>query len=280
MIIPNVFEYSDYFELLKDIYKVNKEKNSDFSYELLAQKLSLSKTLVYDAIKIRKRVSFKKFYKIINGLQLNELEIEYLLSLYLKESSDEDLSTYFKNRHCKKFNANEVNKEYESYINNPICFLVIAILRVSKELPSLEKMAQMLSPQENISSSAVSDIYKGLENNGILKIHQNGTFTLSSERFFTFGNKIEETETFFAVFDKYTQNFLEHRKSLDSNDLKQLGPYSIDGLFINLTKEKARELSDELLFLRNRILDERVTSSQEEITKVYQVDIRMFPVLF
>jgi uncharacterized protein (TIGR02147 family) len=92
----NVEEYDDYRILLNDLFLREKKINPHFSYEYCAKRIGGTKSYLKLIFQKKNHTSISKLPKISKLFKLNAEELEYLLFLYLKNSSsEEELNKYF-----------------------------------------------------------------------------------------------------------------------------------------------------------------------------------------
>ncbi len=152
----NVFDYTDYRNLLRDFYEQQKKKNAKFSHRYIAQKVGFSSSSFFSqVIKVQSNISDRLIFSFAKFMKLNKRETEYfeLLVKYNQAKSHEEKKFFFekllnfRRPETKKLQAGQyqlLNKWYHIAIRQ-----IIAVLPFRGDYKELAKtIVPAISPAE------------------------------------------------------------------------------------------------------------------------------------
>lgn len=272
---PDIFKFDSYFEYFKEIYELNKLENPNFSYQVFANKLKISKSLLYDMLNNKKKISIKHSYAFIKLLNLSDIESEYLIYLFIENNCDSNAQLYFSKERKRRFNTNvSVSQEAKSDIEDPKFYLYQSILRILKRIPTHIEVNEIYKDICYFTEEELEHFKHHLVDNSVIQIKDGQRIEFNKSNSYVVCN-IDNFHEFSGHFDRCSQNFIRKLQKSKKEEKDNLSPYVYDHLYVNLTRQQAKELDQEILFLRNKYAD--LNFKPQDKLKVYQFDIRLFP---
>ncbi len=267
---PNIFEYLDYREYLRDYYEAGKENLSAFSYRYLARLAGFSSPnffkLVMDGDRNLSSVSVEKF---ANALKLGHEEkrfFEDLVAFNQAESVEERNEAFEQLAASQRFRrARRIDSSMFEYLSrwyHPV-IRELAAREDFREDP--EWVAERLNPQVPVDK--VADSLELLLEMGLLQREADGTVTRGNPSLTT-GHEVRSL----AIGNYHRQMLARAEESIESIDRSLR---DISALTVCIDPENVDDLKERIHAFRETLLD--LCDRDENPHTVFQMNFQLFP---
>jgi uncharacterized protein (TIGR02147 family) len=267
--MPNIFEYTNFREYLKDKFEELKRENPKFSHRHLAKKLDLATpNLIWLVIQGKRNLTQPVRRKLSKVLGHSKKEALYFYTLvdFLQARTHEEKEEFFseiikKRRSLKVARIEERQYEYYGKWYNPV---VRELVTNPKFNGNYEILGRRVSPP--ITEAQARRSVELLENLGLIK--KKGKKYIQTDPLVSTGPEVNSLAV--VNFHKKTCQLAE--ESFDRHSLKER---TITSCTVNISQENFNDLKGEIADLRKKILSLAKNSSSD--TRVYQVNLQLFP---
>jgi uncharacterized protein (TIGR02147 family) len=268
--MQQIFEYTNYRVFLRDIFEESKRKNPAFTHRYLADKLGLlTPNLILLIMQGKRSLTLDMSRRLAEWLKLTVRQRHYFeamvafLNAKKHEDKNEAFSRMSKFRHVLKI-KNIVDQHYEYYSNwyNPVIRELVTYPDFKGDYKSLGKR---VSPP--VSEYEARQAVKLLLKLGMIK--KKGGRYIQTETLITTGPEVKSI----AVVN-YHRTMARLAES--SYDRCKGDEHNITAVTLSMTKENLFQLERETTDYRRRLIAFAQVGSKK--TKVYQVNIQIFPV--
>ncbi len=267
--MPNIFEYTNFREYLKDYFKEAKKHNSRFSHRYLANKLGLSTpNLILLVMQGKRKLTQTVCFKLSRILSHTKKEALYFenMVMFIQAKTHDEKNKYFNTmtelrRNLKIARIEEQQYEYYSNWYNPVIRELVVDPDFNDDFNALAKRTSPSITPAQAKRSVELLLKLGLiKKRGKCYIHTNPVISTEPE-----------------VNSLAVVNF--HRKmanlSAESFDRHLRNERTITSCTVNICRESFHELKREIADLRKKALALAQNSSKPG--RVYQMNIQLFP---
>jgi uncharacterized protein (TIGR02147 family) len=270
MVLPNLFQYSDYREFLKDCYASNKARNSAFSYRYLSLKAGINSSAFFKyVIEGKRNLSKGTLLKTCQALGLKDKDAEYFENLvfFNQAKTIREKNLFFD--HITKlrgsYDVKKVDEGQFAFYGQWYHSAVRELLDIAPGRADGKAIAQMLTP--TITPKQAQDSIDLLQQLGFIRKDAQGRWRqvdpvlatgnqITSQVVVNFQLKMLDLAR--EAFDRFSQE----------EKLMSSSTFSVSEDTLALFKKKIRQLRAELLELAR--LDEKAA-------RVYQLNLNLFP---
>lgn len=270
MLLPNLFQYSDYREFLKDCYATNKARNSAFSYRYLSLKAGINSSAFFKYIIEGKRnLSKGTLLKTCQALGLRDKDAEYFENLvfFNQAKTIREKNLYFD--HITKlrgsYDVKKVDEAQFAFYGQWYHSAIRELLDFAPHRGDWKLLGQMLTPV--ITAKQAQDSVELLHKLGLIRKDAQGRWRQVDPVLAT-GNQIAS-----QVVVNFQLKMLDlAREAFDrfgkEEKLMSSSTFAVSEETFALFKKKIRQLRGELLELAR--LDEKAA-------RVFQLNLNLFP---
>lgn len=267
---PNIFDYLDYREFLRDLFNFKKYNNRLFSYRVFAGKAGFSSPnflkLVIDG---KRNLSSESIGKIAKGFGFKKQEREFFENLVFmsQASTNDEKNHYYKkmlsvNGYLKSHRIHKSNYKYFSKWYYPV-IREIAVFGDRNSTP--EQISESLNP--NVPVKEVEKALEILLELGLLRKDKSGLWE-QSDKVVTTGAEVKSL----AIFN-YHKGMI--KLALEAFERHPADNRSMSGVTISIKQEKLPEIKKIISAFRKEILN--LACEDEGSDKVFQINIQAFP---
>jgi uncharacterized protein (TIGR02147 family) len=267
--MPNIFNYMDYREFLKDFYTCHKAENPGFSYKIMADKAGFkSKSFIKLVIDGKKNLTADSLQKLNKVLKLNDNAFSYFDDLVaFNQAKSLKMRNYFFERlfSYRKRNPGRLVMQhqydfYAKWYHNTIRELV-TFYRFNEDYNAL---AKMIHPP--ISARTARESVQLLLELELIKKQKDGYVQTSP--LLSTGDEVKSV----AVQNFHIQNMVLGAESIDTCPAPER---DISCLVLGLSKEGFEMVKAETQAFRKRLL--HIAQDDRGANRVYHYNIQLFP---
>lgn len=266
---PNVFEYLDYRQFLKNLFEFKKSQATSFSHRLFARLAGLKSSnflkLVIDG---KRNLSLKGISQFAKAFKLSAKETDFFQNLVLFNQS---ATTEEKNRYFEKILQSKSYHEVKHLEASQYAYFsnwYLVALRELVRLPGFREDPNWINRKLKIKL-APSEVKKALEVLLELKLIRRDTH-----------QKLHQTDqklvTPSEIADLTVLNFHREmmRKAMESLETSRTVHRDISALTLTVTKEQYLKIRERLAQVRREIL--ALASEGQSPEAVYQLNLQLF----
>ena len=270
VLLPNLYQYSDYREFLKDCYATNKARNSAFSYRYLSLKAGINSSAFFKyIIEGRRNLSKSTLLKTCQAFGLREQDAEYFENLvfFNQAKTIKEKNLYFGNitRLRGSFDVKHVDESQFAFYGQWYHSAVRELLTLNNRQVDYKSLANNLLPA--ITPKQAQESMDLLHRLGFIRKDAQGKWR-QTDPILTTGNQIDS-----QVVINFQMKMLELAK--DAYDrcrpeerLMSSTTFSVSSAQVDLFKKRIRHFRSELLELARL---------EEKPERVYQLNVNLFP---
>jgi uncharacterized protein (TIGR02147 family) len=265
----NLFDYFDYRNLMRDLYKERKAEDAGFSYRSIARRAGFSSAGFFTKIlQGKSNISLPLIFKFAEVFKLTKAQTDYfeLLVLFAQATSNSEKRHYFeKIVTVRKSKVKTLDPVQFELFDKWYYVAVREILDVYLFSDDYKDLAKKVYPP--IKPSEAKEAVETLEKLGLIRRDPNGYY----KRLDTIVSSGDEWES--LVIQKYQSETIElAREALyavpkTNRDISTL-TLSISESGLQRLKEKIKEYRRELL---------EIAKADENADRVYQLNLQLFP---
>lgn len=268
--MPNVFEYTNFREYLKDYFDEAKKENPNFSHRWLSQQLGLSTpNLIMLVMQGKRNLTKSVAFKLCEVLEFSRKESDYFQNMvsFMQSKTNDEKNQHFTQmielrRNLKTAKIEEKHYEYYSNWYNP----VVRELVTHPDFDGDPKwIAKRISP--SITPVQAERSVKLLLELGLIK--KDGEQYIQADSLISTGSSVNSL----AVVNYHRKTAGLASESYDRHLKKER---TITSCTINISPERFEELKRELTDFRKKAL--ALAEDVGESTRVYQLNLQLFPV--
>jgi uncharacterized protein (TIGR02147 family) len=269
--MPDIFEYLDYREFLRDFFTAQKAKSPHFSYKYLANKAGFkSKSFIHDVLNRKKNLSRDSIFALRSVLGLNEKAFSYFeLLVAFNQAADHKQKDHFFHQVIGYNSRNRARlftkAQYE--VCSHWYHMTIRELAVAVDFKNdFDRLGRMLQP--SISAKKARQSVSLLCKLGLLrKIGTTGRYE-QTERLVTTGDEVHSL----AVHNFHLQNMAIAAESMDTVPRNQR---DISSVVLGLSPEGFETAKAEIQKFRKKLLE--LAEKESGISRVYHANFQIFP---
>jgi uncharacterized protein (TIGR02147 family) len=270
MAMKNIFEYTNYREYLKDFFEESKKKNPAFTHRYLSKSLGLSTpNLVWLVMRGKRNMTLDLCKKLGIFLKHTIREQRYFktMALFQNSKDHEERNEYFsemlKLRHI--FKIKNIEDEQFQYFSNWYNLVIRELVTYPDFKGNYADLGKMVSPP--VSEPQARESVKLLLRLGMIK-KKAGRYVQTEP---LIGTAPEVKSTAIVNYHRTMAGL-----AASSYDRSEPDEHNITAVTLSMTKEKFVQLTRETTDYRKRVMALAQDGSKK--TKVYQVNIQIFPV--
>lgn len=272
-------DYNCYVEYFKDFYNFNKEKYSYFSHVYFSKQTKWPNSLLGDIINKRRALTLNRAIQFCDALNFNETDTEYFVFLVLKQSPNNNVSTFFtkylSNNYDKKI---DIPLEVDTAIFKDIDYLAVyELTKWARKKLDPKIVCDLLELRSNLDEKKVLLIYKRLEEYKIVKFLENSEVQILVENLILsiFGKK-QKDQIQWLLF-QYAENYKNYFSVCTF-------PHRFFSSTIELPMDHIDDIFDRFVMTRNWLhaLSRETTMAKKEKlddTLLFQLDMNIFPII-
>jgi uncharacterized protein (TIGR02147 family) len=267
--MPEIFEYLDYREFLRDYFNAQKAKSSHFSYKYVANKAGFkSKSFFYEVLKGKKNLSRDSIFALGKALNLNEKSFSYFeLLVAFNQAADHKQKDHFfhqligyNSRNKARLLARAQYEVCSHWYHMTIREIVVAI----DFKDNYERLGKMLQPA--ISARKARQSVRLLLKLGLI-CRKNKRYEQTSA-LVTTGDEVHSL----AVHNFHLQNLILAAESIDTVPRNER---DISSVVLGLPLHKFETVKTEIQKFRKKLLE--LADKNEKTQRVYYVNFQIIP---
>ncbi|MGM0557952.1 MAG: TIGR02147 family protein [Myxococcota bacterium] len=267
---PNIFEYLDYREYLRDYYEAGKKNLSAFSYRYLARLAGFSSPnffkLVMDGDRNLSSVSVDKFATALKLDREEKRFFEDLVAFNQAESVEEKNEAFEQIAASQRFRrARRIDSSMFEYLSRWYHPVIRELAARDDFRDDPEWVASHLNP--SVSVEKVSESLGLLFDMGLLQREEDGSITRGNPSLTT-GHEVRSL----AIGNYHRQMLERAEESIESIDRSLR---DISALTVCIDPENVDDLKERIHAFRETLLD--LCDRDENPSAVFQMNFQLFP---
>lgn len=267
---PNIFDYYDYSQYLREYYEYERQHTPGFSYRYIQQKTGVDPGYMFKVFQGKKNLSQDAVLEFIKMMKLGKVKAEYFkaMVLFAKAKNNEDAQVYFeKLLTFSKLSIRKVDKESYEYYQKWHHAAIRQILSYYPFTDDFKALAKMTVPPIT-ETEAKSSVHLLLSLGFIVKSTDKPGYELTS-RFLTTG---EEWRS--IAIRKFQQDtiMLAH-KALDHIPKEER---DISTISLTMTEDGLKKAREIIASFRSQMLE--LANQEENANTAYHVNVQLIPI--
>ena len=267
---PNIFEYLDYREYLRDYYEAGKENLSAFSYRYLARLAGFSSPnffkLVMDGDRNLSSVSVEKFSAALKLDREEKRFFEDLVAFNQAESVEEKNEAFEQIAASQRFRrARRIDSSMFEYLSRWYHPVIRELAARDDFRDDPEWVAQHLNP--SVPADKVAESLELLFDLGLLQREDDGTISRGNPSLTT-GHEVRSL----AIGNYHRQMLERAEESIEAIDRSMR---DISALTVCIDPENVEDLKERIHAFRETLLD--LCDREENPQSVFQMNFQLFP---
>lgn len=267
--MPNIYNYLNYREFLRDYYNEQKREKTGFSYQYFANKAGFkSKSFLKLVIDGKKNLTPRSLDKINRGMKLSPRSFSYLTDLveFNQSNSVNVLNSFFEKlvgynrRNSTKLIIKEQYDFYSKWYHSTIRELVT----INNFDGDYERLGKMLRPA--ITTKQARQSVELLLKLGLIKRRAKGFDQL--DNIISTGDEVKSL----AVKNFHLQNFKLAAESIENCESEER---DISSLVLGLSEDGFKSIKSEIQLFRKKLLD--IANADKNLSTIYHVNFQIFP---
>ena len=270
MLLPSLFQYSDYRQFLKDCYATNKARQSSFSYRYLSLRAGVNSSAFFKyVIEGKRNLSKGTLLKTCLALGLKDKDAEYFENLvfFNQAKTIKEKNVYF-DRLTKlrgSYDVKRVEESQHAYYEQWYHSVVRELLPIASHRGDPKSLAQLLSPA--ITPKQAQESIELLHRLGLIRKDAQGRWQ-QVDPVLTTGNAIASQVVINFQIKMLDLAKEAYDRCIPEERLMSSTTLAISENTLGLFRKKIRQLRAELLELARL---------EEKPEKVYQLNMNLFP---
>jgi uncharacterized protein (TIGR02147 family) len=267
---PNIFDYFDYSQYLREYYEYARINNPGFSYRYIQQKTGVDPGYMFKVFQGKKNLSQDAALEFIKMLKLTKVKAEYFKSmvLFAKAKNNQDAQAYFeKLLTFSKLSFRKVDKDAYEYYQKWYYAAIRQILSYYPFIDDYKELAKMTVPAIT-EAEAKSSVQLLLSLGFIEKSPTKKGYELTS-KFLTTG---EEWRS--IAIRKFQQDtILLAHKALDQIPKEER---DISTVSLTMSEDGLKKAKEIIAAFRSQLLE--LANQEENANRAYHVNIQLIPI--
>jgi len=270
-VIPEVRDYLDYREYLKDYYEARKALKSDYSYRVFTMRGDLKSPshlkMIIDGKRNLTSKTVPKYIKALGLTSKKEMNYFELLVNYTQEKDMDSKKSFFHQlmEEKKKKGMTLIENAQFQFIANWHNVVIYVLLDVGDFSGPNEELLRLL--KGDVSMKMAKESFVILQTLGLIEKNSEG-FWKQSKGALSTSEDIKD-----IAFYEYHSSMI--KLGLTSLRKDAIAERELNGVTLPISKEKLPELKEKIRQFRKEINE--YTSSMDDCTQVYQMNIQLFP---
>lgn len=270
MVTTNIFDYSDFRNYLKDVFKEQKKLNASFSHRYAAARLGLSTSnFLWLVMQGKRNLNPALCFKLSELFKHTPKESDYFENLVslTQAKSHREKDRYFSRMMSMRKNssAGKIDERLYSYLSNWYNAVVRELVTHKGFKKDFAALARRLRPR--ITESQARKSFELLLQLGLIK-EKNGRF-VQTDPILSTGPEVSSVAA---------TNF--HRTmgqlAIESLDSLSKDERNITACMVGLSKESYKQAVEAIADCRSRLL--ALAEAENDPTRVFAVNFQCFPV--
>ena len=264
----NIFEYSDYRTLLRDLYTEKKRVCPFFSFRYIGIKLGFSAGFFANVLGGKRNISDQIIFKLAELFRFSKQETEYFeLLVHYNQCKEQQRKVYYfeKMVSMRKSTVRELTAEQNEYFSRWYHVAVRELINCVPFKGDYKQLASMLVPK--ITPLQAQNAVELLLKLGLIR--KNGNEFVVTEKTITTGPQVSLSSI--HMFQRDTIDIA--KTALDRFERNER---SISTLTLSISQDMFRMIEEKLASLRRDLL-EMVKNEQGALNRVYQLNFQVFP---
>jgi uncharacterized protein (TIGR02147 family) len=266
----DIFDYTDYRKLLKDLYETRKKVNPYFSYRFIGQRVGFASAGFFTNIMQGKRnISNNIIFKFCELFKFNKKESEYFeLLVNFDQAEDHNRKRYYFERMLtmRKSTVHELSADQYRYFDHWYNVAIRELLNYYPFKGDFAELARMLNPP--ITAKEAKKAVALLEKLELIRKNENGIYEVTEKTVTTVPNV-----PLLAIHNFQLAAMDLGKEAIDRFPRDER---SISTLTISTSKQTFKAIEEKLAAFRREVL-ELVKSDPYLIERVYQFNFQIFP---
>jgi len=266
----NVFEYTDYRLLLRDLYEERKKAQPIFSYRYIGQKVGFSSAGYFsNIIQGRRNISSDLVFKFAELFKFNKRETEYFEALVLYDQSKEHSQKkyhYEKILSMRKSKVGQLSADQYEYFDKWYYVAVRELLNFFPFKGDYQELSLMLRP--SITPREAKAAIDLLERLKLVRKKTDGTFEVTESNITSYPNV-----PLVAVHNFQIAAMDMAKQALDRIPQDKR---SISTVSLSCSAETYQAIFERVAALRREI-QELVKNDPGKVDRVYQFNFQVYP---
>ena len=269
--MPDIYEYLDYREFLRDFFNAQKAKAPLFSYKYLANKAGFkSKSFIHDVLNRKKNLSRDSIFALQSVLGLNEKAFSYFeLLVAFNQATDHKQKDHFFHQIIGYNSRNKARlftkAQYE------VCahwyHMTIRELAAAVDFKDdYDRLGKMVRPSIS-ARKARQSVRLLLKLDLLRRIGKTGRYE-QTDRLVTTGDEVHSL----AVHSFHLQNMAMAAESIDTVPRNQR---DISSVVLGLSPKGFETAKEEIQKFRKKLLE--LAEKETHISRVYHANFQIFP---
>jgi uncharacterized protein (TIGR02147 family) len=269
--MPEIFEYLDYREFLRDYFNAKKEKYPAFSYQYLANRAGFkSKSFFHDVLNRKKNLSRDSVFALRDVLGLNDKSFSYFeLLVAFNQAVDHKQKDHFFHQLIGYNSRNQARLFTRAQYDVCSHWYHMTIREIAAAVDFKEdydRLGKLLQPA--ISARKARQSVRLLCKLGLLrKTGRNGRYE-QTDRLVTTGDEVHSL----AVHNFHLQNMALAAESIDTAPRNQR---DISSVVLGLSPQGFETVKGEIQKFRKKLLE--IAEREKGVCKVYHANFQIFP---
>jgi len=269
--VPQIFQYLDYREYLRDYYEERKVEQPFFSYRYFAQKIQLDPGTLLKITRLKAHLSSKSVSQVLAYLKLSSQESMYfetMVSFGKAKTSTEHQKFYEELLKIKDLDSHTISDMQYLFFSEWYHIPIRAIIGMGNIRNNYEDIASGLTP--SIPVEKVQESIQMMQRLGLVKQNDNGEWEVTDSALST-GNQwtshaIRQYQK--DVITKAMESIDRHAKK--DRDISTV-TVSLNQKDLPLFRRRCEEFRKELM---------KMALDSEDPDSVYQINLQLFPMGF
>ncbi|NLB63152.1 MAG: TIGR02147 family protein [Fibrobacter sp.] len=266
--LPDVLDYLDYRDYLKEWYQESKKRNRFTSYRYISQKTDLDPAWIVRVFQKQGHLSEESLPKFEKLCRLDQRRIEYFRTLHhfcRTKSPEQQKDLYTRLMELRDIEARMLENAELSFYNHWFVGALRALIGITQDTSDLDKLAKNLSPA--ISPKEAESAIKVLQKLELIEEDGVGGWNIT-DRILTSGPQVQSG----AVRNHHRQTL---DLAIDSLDRHHPNQRDISSLTLTIDKEDIEEIKERIAAFRRGLLQFAHQSTTSN--KVFQLNVSFFP---
>ena len=264
----NIFDYSDYRLLLRDLYTEKKKVCPFFSYRYIGLKVGLSAGFFANILIGKRNISDEIIFKISELFRFSKQETEFLeILVHYNQCKELSRKKYYFEKlvSMRKSTVIELTAEQNEYFSRWYHIAIREVINCITFQGDYKQLASMLIPR--ITPQQAENAVELLIKLGLI-VKKKGTYFVT-EKTITTGPQVS-----LASIHMFQRDTIDVAKmAVDRFDRNER---SISTLTLSISQDMFNIIEDKLASFRRDLL-ELVKSEQQTLDRVYQLNFQVFP---
>lgn len=278
MLVPDLKNFDNYTDFLNDFFRLNKESNSNFSYEYFARRIQWPKSALADAISGRRNLSVRRAIEFTNFLNMDALDTEIFIFWAIKKDNDlpENVTKLFTHHQVSsnKVVANQA-PETTTEVGSQIFCAVHAFLLHTNTRPSTKHIIENLPFIPNLTEQQVEDCLNVLEKHGAIVKNDDGNYSILDKKFYIYSKRSKNLEP--SIISSLKTAIQFYKSSRANTKSRSFAHFSTIRLKRSKFDEIKRKLADLMEWMQQ--YDEVTDGEDYKDFQIFQINSLIYPLI-